>query len=70
MERSNGRFDDQKTEMRRHPPLGLSTLESRNGNAIVSPARHSRLALLSALDSAVRKLPPLFALPLRWTGQV
>lgn len=56
MERSNGRFVDQKTEMRRHPSLAAQQKgkQARECHRFARPPQH---ALLSALDSAARKSP-------------
>lgn len=66
MGRSNGRFDDQKTEMRRHPSFGAQQ-KAKQRRECHRFARPPQLALPTG--QYPRKTSPLFALPLRWKEQ-
>ena len=65
MASSNGQVDDQKTWTQRHPSSGLGRRQSRNGNAIVSPAQPRPLLHWKVLSDGLF----LLTAPHRWTKQ-
>lgn len=66
MGRSNGRFDDQKTEIRRHPSFGAQQ-KAKQRRECHRFARPPQLALPTV--QYFPKTSPLFTLPLRWKEQ-